>query len=367
MIRRQHHQSQRNPKAIAVGLVAVALALLFSLWVLAAVKWDATVFVGFGGEATASRQYAEEKLGPVFLRGGQGHDGKYFFVQANDPWILEPTENIAVVDRPLYRSQRMFYPLLAGAGGAMSPGAIVWALLAINVVAVGIGTWATALIAQSIGVSPWWGLAFTLNLGFISELIIDGAGIVASAAAFGAVALILRNRLGWGILLLVLAALTREAMLIAAVGSAWWLWRYKNQTRKAVMVVGMPIAAVVIWAVYVRWRIGWVTGVSEVREIGWPLVGFVEAAKTWMGNPLDLAIGIVLLTLLLTFARRALKSRELVGAAFLGFVGLGLLFTEQVWESYFDITRAIAPVITAFVLVVVSMNEPRPTGVGAAT
>jgi hypothetical protein len=345
----------------------VALASLFSLRVLSEVKWDATVFVGVGGEANATRQYTEERLGPVFLRGGQGHDGKYFFVQANDPWILEPRENIAVVDRPLYRSQRMLYPLLAGAGGAFSPGAIVWALLAINVVAMGVGTWATALIAQSMGVSPWWGLAFTLNLGFISELIIDGAGIVASAAAFGAVALMLRKRLGWGILLLVLAALTREAMLIAAVGSAWWLWRERDKTREAIMVVGMPIAVVVIWAVYVRWRVGWAAGVSEVREIGWPFFGFAQAVETWIGDPLDLAIGVVLLTLLLMFARGTLKSRDLVGWAFLGFVGLGLVFTKQVWESYFDITRAIAPVTTAFVLlVVVSKGEPRRTGVGAA-
>jgi hypothetical protein len=334
--------------------------LLFSLWVLAAVKWDATIFVAFGREATATRQYAEERLGPVFLRGGQGHDGKYFFVQANDPWILDPEENIAVVDRPLYRSQRMLYPVLAGVAGTLPPVAIVWALLGINIVAMGVGTWATASIAQGMGVSPWWGLAFALNLGFISELAIDGAGVVASAAAFSAVAVMLRNRYGWGVLLLVLAALTREAMLIAAVGSAWWLWRQRGESRQAVLAVGAPIAAVAAWAVYSRWRIGWASGVSEVKEIGWPLAGFAEAAKTWMGDPLALAIGFTLLALLLVFGVRVLKSDALVGWAFVGFVALGLVFTSQVWESYFDITRAIAPVITAYaILVVASLKDQR--------
>jgi len=354
------HRSRRASGPTVVGLVGLAIALLFSVWVLAGVKWDATIFVGFGGEATATREYAEDRLGPVFLRSGQGHDGKFFFVQANDPWILDPEENIAVADRPLYRSQRMLYPVLAGVGGALSPAAIVWALLGINVVAMGVGSWAAASIAQTMGISPWWGLAFALNLGFLSELVIDGAGVVASAAAFSAVALFLSNRYGWGVLLLVLAALAREAMLIAAVGSGWWLWRQGNGSRKAILAVGVPVAAVAAWAVYSRWRIGWASGVSEVKEIGWPLVGFAQATKTWVGDPLDIAIGVALLALLLVFGLRALRSDTLVAWAFVGFVALGVVFTSRVWENYFDITRAIAPVITAFVILVgVSITQQR--------
>ena len=337
-------------KTIVVGLVAVALTFLFTLRVLNGVGWDATVFVGFGENEAATRQYAEERLGEVFLRAGDGHDGKYFFVQANDPWLLAPEENIAIVEHPLYRSQRMFYPVLAGAGGAFAPYVIVWALLAINVLAMGAGTWATARVAQHMDMSPWWGLAFVLNIGFISELIIDGSGIVAAAAAFGAVAAILSRRMRWGVVLLVLAALSRETLLIAAIGSAWWLWRYRNQTRDAVAVSVIPIAAVAIWAVYARWRIGLAAELSGVRAIGWPLVGFAEAVKTWVGTPLAMAIGFTLLTLLFVFARATLKSRDLVGWAFVGFAGLGLLCTQEVWENYFDITRAIAPLITAFCL-----------------
>jgi hypothetical protein len=50
-----------------------------------------------------------------------------------------------------------------------------------------------------------------------------------------------------------------------------------------------------------------------------------------------------------------------VGWAFLGFVALALVFTEQVWRSYFDITRAIAPVITSFVLLAFP-RAPEPGG-----
>jgi hypothetical protein len=364
MIGPQRRSGHPQQKAIVVGLLAVALTSLFSLRVLSAVDWDATVFAGFGEAATPTLEYAEEKLGPVFRRSGQGHDGKYFFVQAIDPWILHPEANAQVLDRPLYRSQRMLYPALAGAGGTFNPDLIVWGLLVTNILALGAGTWATALIAQSMGVSPWWGLAFALNPGFISEMIIDGAGIVAAAAAFGAVALILRHRLGLAILLLVLAALTREAMLIAAFGTGWWLWRHREKPREAVIVASAPIAAVALWALYLRWRIGWDAGVSEVEEIGWPFVGFVQAVETWTANPLSLLIGFVLLALLLVYGRRVLVSGDLVGWAFVGFVALGVIFTEQVWANYYDITRAVAPVITAFVLLTVaSRAELERTGV----
>lgn len=320
--------------------------------------------MGFGEEATQTREYAEARLGPVFLRSDQGHDGKYFFVQANDPWVLDPDTNALVIERPLYRSQRMLYPLLAGAGGAFSPEVIVWSLLFVNVLAMGAGTWATALIAQRLGLSAWWGLAFALNPGFISELIIDGAGILAAAAAFAAVALILRNRFGWGVALLAASALTREVMLIAALGTAWWLWKHADERRKAVVTATVPVALVGSWALYVRWRIGWDAGVSEVQEIGLPFVGFVQAAGAWIGDPLNVATGFLLLALLLVFARRVVTSQELVGWAFLGFVVLGVLFTEQVWANYFDITRAVAPAITAFViLIAASRHDPKRTGV----
>jgi len=350
-------------ESIVVALLAVVLVTLFSVRILSALEWDATVFVGFGAEALPIREYAEERLGPVFLRVDQGHDGKFFFVQANDPFLMEPESNARLLERPLYRSQRMFYPLVAGLGGLLAPDVIVWTLLVVNILAIGVGTWAIALIARTMGVSPWWGLSFVLNPGFISELIIDGAGIVAAAAAFAAVGCLLRHRLGFAILLLTVAALTREAMLLAALGSGLWLWRNGKESRNATMIVAIPTAAVGLWALYLRLRLGWDSGVSEVEEIGWPFVGFFQAVETWMSDPLDLAIGVVLLTMLLVYAWRVLIYRELVGWAFLGFVGLGVLFTEQVWENYFDITRAIAPVITAFVLLIAVSRHPDRSGV----
>lgn len=337
--------------ALLVGLLTLLAGALISLRVVSEMDGDPTVFVAFGEESLSTREYAEDRLGEVFLRQMQGHDGRFFFIQANDPWVVDPETNADVLDRPLYRSQRMLYPVLAGGAGLFGPETIVWAMLVVNLIAMGVGAWVTALVAIEMGGSPWWGLAFTLNLGFVSEIIISGAGVVAAAAAFGAVLMFMRGRMTPGIALLALAALSREAMLIAAAGTALWLWM-GNHRRSAVMAAVIPGLVVLTWALYLRVRIGEGSVVAEVQEIGLPFVGFFEAFQTWLGRPADLVTGVAILVLFALYTRRVLIGRHLVGWAFLGFVLLGVMFTEQVWRSLFDISRAVAPIITAFVLLV---------------
>ncbi len=223
-------------KQSALSLVVAAVALLFAsgiaVRVVADADWDVTVLAAFGEDDHSTRTYAEERLGEVFLRSDLGHDGRFFFVQSNDPWVTDPAENIDVVDRPLYRSQRMLYPVLAGGGGLLNAEAIIWSMIIVNVIAMGLGSWAVAQVAIEMGGSPWWGLAFVLNIGFISEMTIGAAGVVAGAAAFGSVALWMKDRTGWAVTLLTLSGLSREALLVAAFGTSWYVWK-RGERRQA--------------------------------------------------------------------------------------------------------------------------------------
>jgi hypothetical protein len=248
----------------------------------------------------------------------------------------------------------MFYPLVASGFGLFSADGVVWGLLLVNVIALGLGTWAVAVLAREMGLSAWWGLAFLLNIGLVSELNIDGAGIVAAAAGFGAVALFLKDRFWWGVGLLVVAALSREVMLLVAAGSAWWWWRVRGDRTRALWTVLVPGAAVALWALYLRLQMGWNGGAGEIQEIGLPFVGFFQALTNyWIHDPIEnVVVGVGLLVLFFVFAVRVMASDELVGWAFVLFALLGIVFTQQVWRNYFDIARAIAPVITAFVLLV---------------
>ncbi len=334
-------------KALLVGLVGLLLATGLTLKVLSEADWDATIFLALGEDATPTREYAEDRLGDVWLRAVQGHDGKFFFVQANDPWLLEPEANAAILDRPQYRSQRMLYPALAGLGGLLSPAQIVWGLILVNVIAIGIGSAVVAALALHLGASAWWGLAFALNLGVIGELAISGAGVLGALFAFLGVLWLERGSKVPAIASFALAGLSREVMLLAALGSALLLWR-RSERRLAVLVAILPTFVVGLWGLYVQQRVE--SGAGGASVFDWPFLGIGQSFDYWRVNPLDFLAGFAMILLLVLFLRRALLSSNFVGWAFIGFVPLGFLLSEHVWRSWFDISRAIAPVMTAYVL-----------------
>jgi hypothetical protein len=351
-----------------VLLVALVLATLASVRLLAVSDWDPTAFVAFGEDSVEITAYAEDLLGRnVITRDLQGHDGKFFFVQANDPLILEPAENAAVLDRPVYRSQRMFYPLLAGGGGLLSPNLIVWAMVVINVVGLAVGSWAVGAIAVEHGASPWWGLAFLLNVGLLSELYIDGAGIVAfSLVCLGALALE-EKRPGIAAALFVAAALTREAML-AFVGLVALFWLIRKRSTPWLLAVPAGVA-VLLWGLYVRARIDLPPGSDQVREITLiPFSGLVEAATSGIAQPTDYLLMLIFVFLMVLVPVRAWKSEVYLTWGAVGFAVLAPFLTIYVWQKSFDISRALAPLVTAFLIefAVARVRRDDPSAIGAA-
>lgn len=354
----------RGPGTAAVKPLSVATAMLVLLGVwlvrnLELTEWNPTLMVAVASVEGPSLDYSASLLGDhVDYRLGKGHDGKYFFAQANDPWLADPETHAATLDRPVYRSQRMLYPMLAGGFGLFDPWGAVWGLLAVSTLAIVVGTYATALVAAGMGASPWWGLAFGLNIGVVSELLVGGGGHLGFALVMFGIAAIQRGRLGWSVAALTGAVLAREVLLICVAGIAIWLWRHRG-FRTAFVHALVPGFSVLVWALYVRSRIGWMSGVSQVEEIGWPFQGFIDAFEYWSNRPLNMAVGIAMMLLLLVFALRFIRHPDtLVGMVAIGFVPLATLLSLQVWFNYFDITRAVSPVITAYVLLAFASSRP---------
>jgi len=328
----------------------MVLGALFAIRLLVAFDWDPTVFTAFGEDATAITDYAEEKLGrDVLARPQQGHDGKFFFVQANDPWILDPDANAAVLDRPEYRSRRMFYPILAGGLGLFSADVLVWALPLVNIIMLGIGSWAIASIAQRHGAPAWVGVAFALNIGLLSELFIDGAGIVAFAlASVGAWALE-EDRTVLAAAAFAGAVLSREVMVIfvgfVALG---WLIRKRVVPWKATIPAALAIIA---WEAYLRLVVDLPHVPDQANALSLiPFKGVWEALTSGRGNVLDFVVIGVFLALLVVVPYRAFRSQVFLTWGAVGFAVLGPFLTESVWQKSFDISRALAPLITVFVL-----------------
>lgn len=334
---------------LAVAILATGLAALYTVVSLSAYDWNPSIFLAVGEDAPPASYVSDVLRDDVDMRPGPGHDGQYFFVTASDPLLTEPEIHLEASDRPTYRSQRVLFPLVASGFGSLEGWAVAWGLLVLSVLTFGIGSYATALVAEGMGGSAWWGMAFGLNLGVMSELLVGGGGHFALALGMGAVAAVQRSHFGWSVVLLGLAALSREATLVFAAGVAVWLWS-EGRKRLAVLHLAVPAILVGLWAVYVRVRLGSASGVNEVEEFGLPFRGLVEAARLWPSDSLNLVAGVVVVVLLTMFVIRMIRQPWLVGWAALGFVPVAILFSRQVWFSYFDITRAVSPVITAYLL-----------------
>jgi hypothetical protein len=243
----------------------------------------------------------------------------------------------------------MLYPMLAGAGG-LAPAAVVpWSMVLVNVVALGLGTAGTAALAGRLGGSPWWGLAFVLNLGMFFELDISGAGIVAFAAAIWGTVALEDGRTRRAAVWFLASVLAREVMLLSVAGVC--VLRLVRTRRIPWVLGGVPALGVGLWALYLRARLDEGSGVDEVQEIGPPLRGFWQATSEWLDRPLDLVVIIALVAAMASLVVRAVRTPTYVGWGSIGFVVLATLLTRQVWWRFFDITRATAPVITAYVLV----------------
>jgi hypothetical protein len=334
---------------IGVGIVAGLAYLAVVVGVLSGIGWDVTVFTGFGREASATTEYAQERLGPVFLRHNEGHDGSHFFVQANDPWLMDPDSNVMILDVPHYRSQRMLYPLLAGGGGLLGPMAIVWTLVGLNVLAAAVGSWAVARLAVDSGATGWLGMAFALNLGFLAALLVGGADLVAGALAFWGLREVDRGKSRYAAALFTLSVLTKEVMLVVPLGVAIWHW-IGGRRREAGMTLAVPTLVVVAWFVYVRLRLGWDGSLDNIA-FGPPLEGFLQALGRWrIDNPTHLVTGIATMSIAIAALVRIRAKSPVFAWATIGFGFMALFVVREVWQAYWDSTRAVAPLITAFVL-----------------
>ncbi len=330
--------------AFVVGLLIFASSLL-------GFDGDLTVLLKFGSDdpAAALTAHAEAVLNrDVTTTGGQGHDGKYFFLQALDPLYLSPDEHAVYLDRPRYRAQRMLYPLVAGVGGLVSPEAVLWSMAFINVAALALGTLGTARLAQRLGGSAWLGLAFTLNPGIFFEFIVSGAGIVAFACAVWGTLAIIDARTRSAIVWFVAAVLAREVMLLYLAGVCC---HRLFVTRRIPWALGaIPALSVFAWMGYVRLRLSSTREVTEIQEFGPPFGGMLDAFDNWLNDPIDLAIIVGLIAMMPLLVLRAVQRPNPLAWGALGFVPLATLMTRQVWFDLFDISRAITPIMTAYVL-----------------
>ena len=307
-------------------------------------------FIHFGTQSTVIEE-GRRILGPhVLIPHVQGQDGQTFWLMSRDPLLLHPGVEKRYEDRPGYRSQRVLYPLLAAPARLVSERALVWALLLVNVGAVGFGTYWTAELAASLRAPKRFCLAFVLCPAVAIGVLMDASDALALALVVCGVALWYRTgprRLLAASIAFSLAALTKEVTLLVPVALVVADLARRRNLGAAVRLAGPPAAAVVGWGLYARARLGWPP--SGVQELTWPLGGFREAyVRGWrpFGDWGQAAIAVGCLILMVIVVATWLRWRT---DALLAAVPFALLFpflSAQVLDLGVNSARATGPAVT---------------------
>lgn len=335
-----HGSAAARRVALITALVTVAVVVL-----LAAARGGPAWFVKFGTESSITG-YGRSVLGAdVSVPFDEAQDGAQFWALARDPFLRDDSFLEAVLDRPAYRSQRIMYPWMAAPWRLGGEQALLWGLVVTNVVALSVGAWFTARLAQRLGGRAEIGYVFALNPAAVVALMLDLSEIVALAGLAGTVLLVRKERWAAATLAAAVAVMAKEAawpvVIAVAIGSfdATWARRLR--------LAAVPALCAGAWWLYVRSRYGaepW--RAQEFTAV--PFGGYLDAWRlAWLpahhwGDLIAALVGVAAgVAVVVRFVRR--RSLELWAA--LPFALLVPFFSFQVVNRSINLVRGIGPVL----------------------
>lgn len=336
-------------KGFLVGITGALIGLLIFLALLG-FYGDITGFLWVSNRDPRLVAHLESLIGPVAVMDGTGHDGQFFFLQANDPWLLNQDAGLGFLDSPTYRAQRMLYPVVVGIGGLLSPPQILWGLVLTNILAFGAGAWGLGRVAASMGMSRWLGLAFALNPGMIFEMAIDASSVLGWALAVWGLAAVQDHKWLSGAALFAAAVLARESMALVAVGAFAYVWFVQRRPRPVLVValVAAPGAAGGLWWLWVRRQLETLPRPSGAGTLDFPGRGLWMGLSNWLSTGgLNLALGVLVVFCAVVVVASAVLRPNLLAWATAGFVPLMLILHPAATVGGLNFTRAMAPVVSA--------------------
>ena len=181
-------------------LTLVAL-LVYLLAILQPRAWDPMALVRVG-----------TRFDPGLAGGSMGYDGQFSYQIAESP-----LGNTGKLDVPAYRLQRILYPLVARLAAMGNRGLIPWSLVLVNIAAATAGVALTESVMRHYGRSPWWALAYGMNVGMFMAVRLDLTEPLAFAFVQAGVLAWARGRHNLAAVAFAAAALTKEVTVVLLV------------------------------------------------------------------------------------------------------------------------------------------------------
>ncbi len=344
----------RQPWVVVVVVCGTLWALLLTALALGRFEGDARGFL-FAGAAFSR----PPGLAGVPVLSQYGYDGQFYAVLATDPLLLE-ADTPRHLDAPAFRAARLGAPLVAWLLGLGEPRAAVLMYLLL--------CWAGALALLGLvaawltegGGSPWWAVAVGASGGLATSMLRATPDALAVALALGGLWLATKGRHRLALALLTGACVTRETMLLMALGAAvatLFAGRRWVAARYALVPTGVYLA----WRFVLAARLGgswWDTGGNVGAPLAWVGSKVASLARGEAGalgmevwGTLAVVTGLVGALLLI---RRHLRHAPAAALAF--FALLGVALTHQVLAEAYAYTRVLLPLS---VLALLASTETR--------
>ncbi|MEP7284135.1 MAG: hypothetical protein ABI947_00040 [Chloroflexota bacterium] len=182
--------------------------------------------------------------------GKPGYDGQFTYAIA-----LDPANAAQYLDVPAYRYQRILHPLLARLLALGQESLIPYAMLAINLIGLGLGTAAFERLLLAERINRWFALTYGLFGGVFFAVRVN----TSEPLAFGLVLLAIlaeqRKRGNWQAILLLLAAFAKETTLFFVAGYLIYdvLERRWRDVFRLTLIVVVPF---VVWQIVLKVWLG---------------------------------------------------------------------------------------------------------------
>jgi hypothetical protein len=287
-----------------VALACLCVVVFYAVLVSARIEQHGVLwFVHFGDRFLSTSTRSDVITPSLGAQSPIGYDGQFYYALAADP----VNARYYMPGRAGYVYSRVFYPATARAVSLGSADAIPYAMLAINLVAVGAGTLAVALWLRARGAPAWPAALFGLYPGMIFSALRDLTEPLAFAlAAFAVLAYDERRtgRLVASASLFALAALTREtvvpfalagaAALALADGAGRRTWRSARVWQRSLLFVAGACGPLLVWRQLVAAYVHEPTQETG-SGVGWA-IPFHGIVSYW---PFDLQHRLIVLTVIL--------------------------------------------------------------------
>ncbi len=315
---------------IGCGLIAVV-----QCGYIASRGWNPTALLQVGPDSPGQARL-ERELGALKLAPGLGHDGKYSYLMARQPWFWRAdADTLESLQDPAYRYGRPLYPLVAGLGGTLPPYATLFGLIVLQIIAGGLLATALVSFARSNGLPTLAVVVGLANPGVYSSAVMLTSDLPALALTLMGLYCWQSGRSKLSIALLAAAILTKEYYALTPLALAFSL---AVRRTIALAVVAAPLLPFAIWKLAVRFVLGPALGAAN---FDWPFAGIVSAAPGWRHDTAIGLFGILLIALSLIGAARASTSTLRWQCAAWGL--LGLFASRLVWGQPVDLFRVLAP------------------------